>query len=651
MRADRTETERLLHRLLAVRSDAVDAAHRRADAIADVAPRMRAGAENLLHYLAVRGVDLRREQLALAERGLSSLGRAEAHVLATIDAVLARLVADLSDSGATVPDQSLPIDLSAVGPRAAEGRLALERHTEAAFGPAPAGRRTRVMVTLPTEAASDGSIVDRFVAAGMSVARINTAHDGPEAWAAMAAHVRRAADRHGRQVRIVVDLPGPKLRTGPVEPGPSVVKIRPERDDFGRVVRPGRLVLRNHVDECDPSSADCAADGGAQPEPDGLPVVSVDGWPVADTSPGDRIELDDARGRRRLLTVVDRWSDSIVVSTDRTVYLVPGLDLVHRRTGHRVGDVRVVQVPSRPGAIHLRAGDLLELRPGSQPGRDALGGSENRGGRPAAVSIDVPELFSALRPGARVLFDDGKIETVVEDASDGRATVRILRPDRARLRAEKGVNVPDLDLGIMSPTSDDRAILEHVAPFADLVALSYVSHPEDVEAVHAELDRLRAPQVGTVLKIEHRIAFERLPELLLTALRRPPVAVMVARGDLAVEIGYERLAEVQEEVLWLSEAAHVPVIWATQVLESLAKRGAPTRAEVTDAAWSIRAECVMLNKGPFIAETIAFLDDVLGRMSAHRSKRMPMLRRLSVAASAWDPAGGQRDEVSGVPGE
>jgi pyruvate kinase len=107
--------------------------------------------------------------------------------------------------------------------------------------------------------------------------------------------------------------------------------------------------------------------------------------------------------------------------------------------------------------------------------------------------------------------------------------------------------------------------------------------------------------------------------------------VMVARGDLGVEVGFERLAEVQEEILWLCEAAHVPVIWATQVLESLAKGGMPSRAEVTDAAMGSRAECVMLNKGPFILQTMRFLCDVLNRMEAHQKKKTAMLRKLNVS--------------------
>jgi len=104
--------------------------------------------------------------------------------------------------------------------------------------------------------------------------------------------------------------------------------------------------------------------------------------------------------------------------------------------------------------------------------------------------------------------------------------------------------------------------------------------------------------------------------------------VMIARGDLAVECGYERLAELQEEILWLCEAAHLPVIWATEVLDQLARTGQPSRAEITDAAMSQRAECVMLNKGPHVDVAITVLDDILRRMSGHQRKKTALLRPL-----------------------
>jgi pyruvate kinase len=106
---------------------------------------------------------------------------------------------------------------------------------------------------------------------------------------------------------------------------------------------------------------------------------------------------------------------------------------------------------------------------------------------------------------------------------------------------------------------------------------------------------------------------------------------MIARGDLAVECGFERLAEVQEEILWICEAAHVPVIWATQVLETLAREGIPSRAEITDAAMADRAECVMLNKGPHVLDAVAALDNILRRMQAHQAKKSATLRKLHLA--------------------
>ena len=134
-----------------------------------------------------------------------------------------------------------------------------------------------------------------------------------------------------------------------------------------------------------------------------------------------------------------------------------------------------------------------------------------------------------------------------------------------------------------------------------------------------------------MLKIETKRAFEQLPHLLLATMQSPRDGVMIARGDLAVECGFERLAEVKEEILWICEAAHVPVIWATQVLETLAKSGRPSRAEITDAAMGERAECVMLNKGRHLAAALDTLSDILARMQAHQWKKRSMLRPLRLA--------------------
>ena len=201
--------------------------------IALVHPDHRADAINLTHYLALRQGDERSLQRRLGERGLSSLGSCEPHVLATVETVRAAL-----DGSTSVP---VPPLLSFD-----EGRAALDRNTDALFGPQPHGRVPRVMVTLPSQAATDYHLVRHLVSSGMDVARINGAHDGPDVWEEMARNVRKASDEVGRPCRISMDLPGPKMRTGPLVEGPRVVRVRPERDLRG---------ARSHRRRCSLSAA------------------------------------------------------------------------------------------------------------------------------------------------------------------------------------------------------------------------------------------------------------------------------------------------------------------------------------------------------------------------------------------------------------
>jgi len=179
----------------------------------------------------------------------------------------------------------------------------------------------------------------------------------------------------------------------------------------------------------------------------------------------------------------------------------------------------------------------------------------------------------------------------------------------------------------------DEPILQFVADHADLVGLSFAQHESDVSTLQHRLEKLGGSGLGIVLKIETARGFNRLPELLLAGMASERVGVMVARGDLAVECGFERLAEVQEEILWLCDAAHIPVIWATEVLDQMARTGRPSRAEISDAAMADRAECVMLNKGPHIGEAVAALHNILSRMDAHQHKKVALLRRLR----SWSP--------------
>jgi pyruvate kinase len=251
----------------------------------------------------------------------------------------------------------------------------------------------------------------------------------------------------------------------------------------------------------------------------------------------------------------------------------------------------------------------------------------------------VPSILDLLEIDTPVYIDDGKIRTRVVDTQYPVADrqpgllleVMNVSPKGAKLHAEKGLNFPNTDLPLSPLTEKDLSDLDFVAIHADMIGYSFVQRPADMELLQQELAKRsggRQSQLAIVAKIETAIAVANLPELIIYAAGKQSFGVMIARGDLAVEIGYSRLAEIQEEMLWLCEAAHVPVIWATQVLESLVKDGTPSRGEMTDAAMAERAECVMLNKGTFVMEAIAILNDVLTHMEADQLKKTPQLRAL-----------------------
>jgi pyruvate kinase len=480
------------------------------------------------------------------------------------------------------------------------------------------------MVTMPSEAADNYNLVYDLLKQGMDCMRINCAHDDESTWARMIEHLRRAEEALGRSCRVMMDLAGPKLRTGPLEPGPAVVRARPRRDVFGRILTPSRLWLTAaESPQPPPSSADAC-----------LPLPAS--W-LAHLRKGERIKLTDARDARRAFTVVDVTDRGCWVEAVQTTYIVPGTVLSHDRSLNK-GEERhapVGNLPAIENAIPLCLGDMLILTRDLQPGRPATLDSSGRLLTPARIGCSIPEVFDDVHSGEAIWFDDGKIGGVVEKIEANEVHVRIAqaRLQGVKLRADKGINLPESNLRLPALTAQDLLDLRFAAQHADVIELSFANSPSDVEQLQQHLESLGERRPAVVLKIETQRGFKNLPEMLLTAMRAPSCGVMIARGDLAVECGFERLAEIQEEILWICEAAHVPVIWATQVLETLAKEGMPSRAEITDAAMGHRAECVMLNKGPHMVTAVRVLDDILRRMHAHQAKKQSMLRALRLAQS------------------
>jgi pyruvate kinase len=449
----------------------------------------RDSAANLACYMALRHRDIRPLQRSLTAQGLSSLGRLESRVLATFDAVLAALGAlNGSKPLAALPGEEVFFN----------GEQVLARRTIEILGPPSPKRAVYLLVTCPSEAASDASFMRHLAESGVEAVRINCAHDDSEAWARMIAFAHEASAVTGRPLKVLMDLAGPKIRTGEIR------------------------------------------------KRDGKRVMTDERFAIA--APGKLKKADD---------------------------------------------------------------DLL------------------------AVECTLPQALAAAKPGERVFIDDGKLATVIEAVKPWGVIVRVTSApdeDGYKMKEEKGINFPDTHFTIPALTEKDIKDLEFVARHADGIEFSFVQSADDVAALQAALAAIRPDDWQTlslVLKIETTRALGNLPEIVVRAAGRQPTAIMIARGDLAVEIGFSRLAEMQEEILWIGEAAQVPVIWATQVLEHLITTGYPSRGEMTDAAMGGRAECVMLNKGPHLLQAIVELDTLLSRMGENQHKKTPRLRKLA----------------------
>lgn len=499
--------------LLAVLTDirkAMVAAERKHQSYIDkVQPHYRDSARNLIHYLALRSFDLRDIQWQLSSLGMSSLGHSERYTMVNLQNILFLL--RLLNGGASALKGGGESGLDVNYPR---GKRQLDANTLAVFGPEEFPGQTRIMVTLPSEAATNYQLVKDLAVAGMDVARINCSHDDEAAWLKMIEHVQLAKLETSRPILLYMDLEGPKLRTGYIPP---------------------------------------------------------------------RISRKKGKEKR--------------------------------------------------GYLRLRQGDTLYLVKEELPAVLPEFNKQDKLLSPGQISVTLPDIFTDVKAGQHIWFDDGKIGGLIELATPERIEVLIthVTDGESRLYAEKGINLPDTRLHLPALTAKDRDNLELIAQHADLVGFSFVRRPSDVTELQAELSRLKAEDLGIILKIETRETFENLPALLMTAMRSPRVGAMIARGDLAVELGFLRIAEVQEQILWLCEAAHIPTIWATQILETLVKKGSATRAEISDAVLSVRAECAMLNKGPFILDGVHLLHDIDRRMASHQVKKRSAMRPLNVA--------------------
>ncbi len=574
-----------------------------ADELIRIHPAHKLSADNLITYLALRHHDLEEIQDYLGVLGISRLAKAEGHVRSSIESVVHNLkkLIDPSYTFTQIPENKFK-----------EGFQIQKLNSTALLGPEIAGRITRIMVTLPSEAAFDYQLIFNLLQANINCFRINCAHDDPSHWQMMIDHIQKAKEATGKECRICMDLSGPKFRTGPMKPGPKVLKIRPEKNDYGIVVNPVKFWI---------------APPDMKPEDESVLHVPVEKSWFEKLYKGAVIQLQDARGKKRKFKIIDETYRGKWAITNDTTYVRTGtrLHLLNDKK-QKTASTEVADLIPMEEKILLRTGDKLIIHKKKIAGSPARILEDGRVTKDAHISCSLNEIFTDTRIGEPLLLDDGKIEGQIEEIHSDKLVVRIIYADGrgSRLRADKGINLPESNLNLKGLTAKDKQDLKFIAQHADVVNVSFVNQPGDIDDIKNALIEVDGLHLGIILKIETKQGYRNLPAIMLRAMQFHPIGVMIARGDLAVEVGWKKLAEVQEEILWLCTAAYIPDIWATQVLETLAKKGRPSRAEITDAAMAQRAECVMLNKGPHILDAIQMLDDIIRLMQKSQKRKKPI---------------------------
>jgi pyruvate kinase len=649
-----------------------------------IMPENEASRDNLLSYLALRQYNLQDLQMKLAEEGLSSLGRLEGQVLFSIEQVLKHF-----KQPSFIPSQSTSCLLSRNNNKITSGlkkithqesRILTTKRSRLLLGRPRRGRSSRIMVTLDSESTHQPHLLEELLRHGMDIARINCAHDTPKDWKMLIDSIRHAEKRLiqrgqdvGRRCRIVMDLAGPKIRTGPMGRKVRPLKIAVPKDVYGRPLKLAEGFLDSEAKYTEKSYLT------------GVPpsfVISIKqgSTHLANLKIGERLWFMDSRDRYRSVTILERISPTRVkIGLDKTTYLQEGI-VMHRQKfkedpsnppmtirkdnideshnndpdlnstyrdsyykedddGHNDGDhgkdnpIVVGTLRLQPIVVKVKSGDIVLLqRNKASIETNSSSSYSHVYEKPIAglISCNMPEVLKNVQVGHHVYIDDGKISAVVRSSTEEYLELEILSPSdtTAKIKTAKGLNFPDSNLQLTSLTSEDVSNLSSIVNNATAVGQSFVHSANDIINLHKSLSKMGRLDFGIIAKIETREAVHNLAKILLAGLDFPNFGILIARGDLAVEVGFENLPIIQEDILCMCEAAHIPVILATQVLETMAKSGLPTRAEMTDAAVGQRADCVMLNKGRHILEAVKILSTILTSENKHYAKKRQLFREF-----------------------
>jgi len=568
---------------------------------------------NLNQYMLLRKKDHTGLQEKLFHLSLSSLGRSYAHVAASVDTLYDQLVSSLGGEQISEELMAQFHHLSI-----ADALTIASHNSKALFGGKASAKLSRqstaVMVTLPSHAAKNGGVLIRQLSsAGVNVFRINTAHDDVHVWKAMADVIAQInKDRDGAEkIKIFVDLAGPKIRTGEIQEVEHPIEMGSKNREKEIIIRCGDGETRG--ESIDPFTLEK------------IPAqMIVDKKFFKRITKGHAVHILDIHHKKatiHLHEVNDAYAKGVI---SKKIYIDKGTKIT---LGDHESPLLNLQIQKDP--IRLFVNDLLTITEKDVVGRSALLEDGKTVTSPALIGCSLKGTLASLKIGEKVFIDDGKIGLeVVENSVDSvTCKVFISKAGGTLLKEEKGINFPNTYIQTPALTDNDRANALAVLEFADSLSLSFCQSGKDVRDLQQLLRENNRLDIGIITKIETQQAVSNMPEILKQLLEWEKSGVMIARGDLAIEVGFENLAYIQEALLDICDAAHIPVIWATQVLESMMKNHLPSRAEVTDAAMSGRAECVMLNKGAFAVDTIDVLKRILHDMHSISKKNRQLLKK------------------------
>lgn len=309
--------------------------------------------------------------------------------------------------------------------------------------------------------------------------------------------------------------------------------------------------------------------------------------------------------RRKIAALFEAGADAFRINMSHTPHeearkLVRAIRAVEQEHGRPIAILVDLQGPKL--RIDTFAGEKVELRQGDH---FALYG-DRREGSEAGVHLPHPEVFKALEKGHNVLIDDGKVRLRVTDVGRDKVETEVVTAGRVSDR--KGASFPDTVLPMGALTPKDFKDLEFALSLGiDWVALSFIQRPEDI----AEARKIIRGQAKVICKIEKPVAVQRLAEIVELS-----DAIMVARGDLGVEMPIEKVPAIQKHITRLCRTHGKPVVVATQMLESMITSPMPTRAEVSDVAIAVYegADAVMLSAesavGDYAVEAVAMMDKI-----------------------------------------